>query len=123
MKKSSFIALIFGSVSIILFALGMCMALIPEWHALLPGIISGILGLVLGLITLLLWRKSQHKKPIHISGKTVFTAAVGTVGALTFGTGMWLCMALENILAGIPAGIAGILLLLCLIPLIKGIKE
>ena len=31
MKKSSFIAMVLGTVSLMLFALGMCMALIPEW--------------------------------------------------------------------------------------------
>ena len=31
MKKSSFVAVMLGTVSGMLFALGMCMALIPEW--------------------------------------------------------------------------------------------
>lgn len=31
MKKSSFAAMISGTASGVLFALGMCMALIPEW--------------------------------------------------------------------------------------------
>lgn len=30
MKKSSFVAMMLGTVSVVLFALGMCMALIPE---------------------------------------------------------------------------------------------
>ena len=33
MKKSSFAAMVLGTVSLMLFALGMCMALIPEWDA------------------------------------------------------------------------------------------
>ncbi|WP_240474523.1 hypothetical protein [Thomasclavelia saccharogumia] len=33
MKKSTFVATILGTVGGILFALGMCMALIPEWNA------------------------------------------------------------------------------------------
>ena len=33
MKKSSFVAMILGTIGGILFALGMCMALIPEWNA------------------------------------------------------------------------------------------
>lgn len=32
MKKSSFVALVLGTVSIVLFSLGVCMALIPEWN-------------------------------------------------------------------------------------------
>ena len=31
MKKSSFVAMLMGTISGVLFALGMCMALIPEW--------------------------------------------------------------------------------------------
>lgn len=36
MKKSSFAAMVLGTVSVVLFALGMCMALIPEWNAFMP---------------------------------------------------------------------------------------
>ena len=41
MKKSSFVAMVLGTVSVVLFALGMCMALIPEWNAFQPGIVVG----------------------------------------------------------------------------------
>lgn len=33
MKKSNFVAMILGTIGGILFALGMCMTLIPEWNA------------------------------------------------------------------------------------------
>lgn len=33
MKKSNFVAMILGTIGVILFALGMCMTLIPEWNA------------------------------------------------------------------------------------------
>ena len=123
MKKSSFVAMILGTVSGILFALGMCMALISEWDAFLQGIILGCVGLLLGLITLIVWRKMEHKAPIRISGKQVLTIAVGTIGVLSFGAGMCFGMVWENMIAGIIIGIVGILLLLSLIPLTKGIKE
>ena len=85
MKKSSFTALVLGTVSGVLFALGMCMALIPEWNALKQGIIFGVLGLILGLITVFVWRKMEHKAPINLSGKTILTVAVGIFGALALG--------------------------------------
>ena len=50
MKKSSFAAMVLGTVSVVLFALGMCMALIPEWNAFYPGIVFGCVGLLLGLV-------------------------------------------------------------------------
>ena len=123
MKKSSFTALVLGTVSGVLFALGMCMALIPDWNALKPGIFFGVLGLVLGVITLIIWRKMEHKAPIKVSGKTVLTVAVGIVGALALGVGMCFTMVWDKMVLGIIIGLAGIVILLCLIPLIKGIKE
>lgn len=48
MKKSSFVALLLGTVSGVFFALGMCMALIQEWNSFRPGVILGCAGLLLG---------------------------------------------------------------------------
>lgn len=75
MKKSHFVAMTLGTVSVVLFALGMCMALIPEWNAFRPGIIFGCVGLVLGLVTFFTWRKMEGKAPLHLSGKAVCTVA------------------------------------------------
>ena len=105
-----------------LFALGMCMALIPEWEAFQPGVIFGCVGLALGLVTVVVWRRMEHKEPIHISGKMVLTAAVAVIGALTLGVGMCMCMVWGRMAAGIAVGMAGIVILLCLIPLVRGIK-
>lgn len=123
MKKSSFVAMVLGTVSVVLFALGMCMATIPEWNAFRPGIIFGCVGLVLGLITLIIWRKMEHKQPIRMNGKTVLTVIVGAVGALALGVGMCFSMVWDKLVMGIVIGIVGIVVLLCLIPLTKGIKD
>lgn len=122
MKKSSFTALMLGTVSGVLFALGFCMALIPEWNAFKPGIVFGSVGLLLGLITYLLWRKMEHKNPIQISGKTLLTLLTGILGALTLGIGMCFSMVWGRLALGIGIGLAGIVILLCLIPLTQGIK-
>ena len=123
MKKSSFVAMVLGTVSGVLFALGMCMALIPEWNAFQPGIIFGCVGLVLSLITLIVWRRMEHKDPVRFSAKTVLTVIVGVVGALTLGVGMCFSMVWGKMIMGIAIGLVGIVVLLCLIPLTKGIKE
>lgn len=123
MKKSSFIAMVLGTISGVLFALGMCMALIPEWEAFKPGIVFGCIGLLLALVTLFTWRKMEHKEPIRISGKAILTIIVGIIGALALGIGMCFCMVWGKMIAGIIIGIVGIVILLCLIPLTKGIKE
>lgn len=123
MKKSSFVAMLMGTVSGVLFALGMCMALIPEWDAFRPGIVFGSVGLILGLITVLVWRRMERKAPIRISGKTLLAGAVGIAGALALGIGMCFCMVWDKMVVGIPIGLAGIVILICLIPLTKGLKE
>lgn len=122
MKKSNFVALILGTISGVFFALGMCMALLPEWGMRAQGTVCGVIGIVLGLITLFVWRKMEGKAPIKISGKLVGSILLGVVGALLLGVGMCLCMVFSKILLGIVVGIIGIVVLLMLIPLTKGIK-
>ncbi len=123
MKKSSFVALVLGTVSGMLFAIGMCMALLPDWNAFTEGVVFGVIGLILGSITLLVWRKMEKRAPIRITGRAVITIAVGIAGALLLGVGMCFCMVWEKMLVGIPVGMVGIVALLCLIPLTKGIKD
>ncbi len=122
MKKSSYFALVMGTVSGVMFALGMCMALVEEWAMLKEGAILGGIGLVLGLVTLLTWRRMTHKEPVRISGKTVAKILLGVMAALVLGIGMSLCLVLENYILGTVVGLVGILLLLGLIPLVKGLK-
>lgn len=122
MKKSTFTAMILGTMGGILFALGMCMALIPEWNALKQGVIMGTAGAVVLLITAVVWRKMEHKEPIKLSGKTIGAILIGIVGVLLFGVGMCLTMVWNHMAVGIMVGIMGIVVLLCLIPLLKGLK-
>ena len=122
MKKSNFVAMILGTIGGILFALGMCMALIPEWNAFNQGVVLGVIGAVVLLIMVLIWRKMENKSPVKLSGKMIGTVLLGIVGALTLGIGMCLTMVWSNMIIGIIVGIVGIILLLCLIPLTKGLK-
>ena len=122
MKKSSFVAMILGVVSTVLFALGMCMALLPEWNAFVEGVIFGAVGIVLGIITIFVWRKMENKGPLKLNGKTALTVLLGVVGALLLGVGMCFCMVWNNIVIGTLIGLVGIVALLSLIPVIRGIK-
>jgi len=122
MKKSTFAATILGTIGGILFALGMCMVLLPEWNARNQGIIMGVIGAVVLLIMVAVWRKMEHKEPIKISGKTIGTALIGITGTLLLGTGMCLTMVGGQMVIGIVAGVIGIVVLICLIPFIKGLK-
>lgn len=122
MKKSTFTAMILGTAGGILFALGMCMALIPEWNAFRPGVAMGVIGALVLLIMVLVWRKMENKNPIRVSGKTIGTVLFGILGALVFGVGMCLTMVWSNMIVGIVVGLVGIVMLLCLIPMTKGLK-
>lgn len=122
MKKSTFVAMILGTIGGILFALGMCMALIPEWNAFKPGVIMGVIGAIVLLIMVVVWRKMENKAPIKLSGKTIGATLIGIVGALLLGVGMCLTMVWGNMIVGIVVGIIGIVVLLCLIPFIKGLE-
>ena len=122
MKKSNFAALVLGTVSGVFFALGMCMALLPEWGMGNQGVVCGVIGIVLGLVTLAIWRKMEGKAPIQVSGKTLGTILLGGAGALVLGVGMCLSMVFGKMVIGIVIGIIGIVLLLMLIPLTKGLK-
>ena len=122
MKKSTLVAMILGTVGGVFFALGLCMALLPEWGMFNQGIACGVIGLVILLVDLLIWRRMEGKAPIHVTPKAVGTVVVGVLGALLLGVGMCLSMVFGNMVLGIAVGIAGIIVLLLLIPLAKGIR-
>ena len=122
MKKSSFVAMILGTVSGVLFALGMCMALLPEWNAFVEGIAFGAAAIVLGVITVFVWRKMENKGRLKLNKKTVLTVALGVLGSIVLGVGMCFCLVWENIVVGTLIGLVGIVALLSIIPVVKGIK-
>lgn len=122
MKKSNFVAMILGTIGMVFFALGMCMALIEEWGMFRQGIVAGVVGLVILLITLLVWRRMEGKEPIKLSGKTVGTVVLAIFGVLLLGVGMCFSMVFGKMVLGVVIGLVGIVALLMLIPLTKGLK-
>ena len=122
MKKSSFVALMLGTVSGVLFALGMCMTLLPEWNVFTEGIIFGSIGLVLGIITVLIWYKMEKKALPKMNAKNIFRTLYVIIALLLLGTGMSMCMVAGNIVWGTLVGLLGIVMLVALIPLVKGIR-
>lgn len=123
MKKENFVTLVMSTVGGLIFALGMCMALISEWNAFKPGVVMGIIGAVVLLAMVLVRRKMTGAPAIQVNGKTVGIIIYGIVGALVLGVGMCMTMVWEGLMIwGIVVGIVGIILLLGLIPMIKGIK-
>ena len=122
MKKSSFVALILGAVSGVLFALGMCMALLPEWNAFQEGVIFGGIGMLLSVVTFLVWCKMEGKTLPKCNGKNVFRTVYAIIAVLVLGVGMCMCLVWQLIVWGTLVGLLGIIMLIALIPMIKGIK-
>ena len=122
MKKSSFVAMILGTIGGILFALGMCMCLLPEWNAFNTGLILGCIGLVILLAMIVIYRKMEHKTPIVCSKKTILAIVLAIIGSIGLGVGMCLVIVWNHLISGITIGIIGIVLLLSIIPLVKGLK-
>ena len=123
MKKSNFVALILGTIGVVFFALGMCMCMLPEWGMFNQGVVAGVVGLVILLIALIVWRRMEGKAPIKLNAKTVGAILVGVLGALLLGVGMCLTMVFGKMILGIVVGLVGIVVLLMLIPLTRGIHD
>lgn len=122
MKKKDFVTLILSTIGGILFALGMCMALLPEWGVLNQGIVIGAIGLVVLLAMLLVRRKMVGKPAIVFNARAIGITLLGVIGAIVLGVGMCMTMIWNMMVPGIIVGIVGIVLLLCLIPVVKGLE-
>lgn len=123
MKKSNFVALVLSTIGTVFFALGMCMALIEDWGMFRQGVVCGVIGMVVLLAALVIWRRMEGKQPVRLDGKTLGTILVAVVGALLLGVGMCLSMVFELMVPGIVVGLVGIAALLMLIPLTRGLKD
>lgn len=122
MSKKDFVSLILSVTGGILFALGMCMALLPEWGAMTQGIVIGVIGLAVLLVMVMVRRRMDGRPAIVFSGKAIAITLFGIVAAVVFGVGMCMTMVWNMMVPGIAVGIIGIVLPLCLIPICKGLK-
>ena len=66
MKTSAFVNLIIGTIGGLLFALGMCMCLLPEWNAFGIGVVCTAIGFVSLLVqSIVAWIRSGRKIRIN----------------------------------------------------------
>lgn len=123
MSRKKFVTLLLGFIGGILFALGMCMCLISEWNAFLPGIAVGAAGVIV-LLILLIVRRRQQGKPAHFmecksngsdSPRDFWRFGLGGWNVHEYGMGR-----ADD--SGILVGILGLALLFFLIPLLRGLK-
>ena len=116
MKKENFYTLIFGVIGGLLFGIGMCMCLLPEWDAFTPGVVMAVIGGAVLLITFLVrcFVFGDHK--MKFNGKTFGKTVFGVFGAC-------MVMVFDGLMIpGILVGLVGLVLLLCLIPMCVGLK-
>lgn len=124
MEKKNFVTLVMAVIGGMLFSLGMCMCLLPEWGTFNEGVVCGVIGAVVLLITWLVYRKMSGKKPVKLNAKLVGKVIYGIFAAMVFGVGMSMVMAFDGMMIlGIIVGIVGIVLLLFLIPMCVGLKD
>lgn len=124
MEKKNFITLVLGTIGGLLFSLGMCMGLVTEWGLFNQGVVLGVIGAVVLLITAIVYRRMNGKKLGKINWKVVGKVLYGIIASLVLGIGMCMVMVFEGMMIpGIIVGIAGIVFLLFLIPMCLGLKD
>ena len=128
MKKETLLEIILGTIGGLVFAVGMCMCLIPEWDLFASGVVVAILGFIVLLCIIPVYR-SNHPKKEHapINWGIVFTWFVGIVGALVMGFGMSKVMvegpSKTDLLIGIITGIVGLLICVLNYPIYSYLKS
>ena len=123
MKKKDFVSLVFGIIGGLLFSIGMCMCLIPEWNTFDIGCVFGGIGAVILIALFFIRRYMSEKPPVKINWRMIKNISFGIFALLIFGAGMSMVLAFEGlIIQGIVVGIIGIILLMCLIPMTIGLK-
>ena len=128
MKKETLLELFLGTIGGLIFAIGMCMCLIPEWDLFKAGVVVAILGFIVLLCIIPVYRKN-HPKKAHapINWGIVFTWIIGIVGALIMGFGMSKVMVGDpsktDLLIGIITGIVGLLICVFNYPIYSYLKS
>lgn len=131
MKKETLLEIILGTIGGLVFAIGMCMCLIPEWNMFKTGVIISVIGFIILLGIIPVYKKSHPKKEHKpINWGIVITWTVGVVGSLIMGFGMSKIMVGEtstsDMIIGIITGVVGLIICVLNYPIyayIKGNKE
>ena len=121
MSKKNYITLVTGILGVMIFGLGLCMCLLPEWNAFKQGVVVAAIGAVMLIILFAARRRMDGKPAIKLNARAIGIAAYSVFSSLVMGTGMCLIMVWGKMIGGIIVGLFGIMLLLGLIPMIKGL--
>jgi len=129
MKKGTLLEIILGTIGGLVFAIGMCMCLIPEWNLFITGVVVSIIGFIILLCIIPIYRKEHPKK---VSNKKadlglVLTWIIGVVGALIMGFGMSKIMVGSpekmDLIIGMVTGVVGLLICVLNYPIYSYLKS
>ncbi len=129
MKKETLLEIILGTIGGLIFAIGMCMGLIPEWDMLGAGIVVGIIGFIILLCIIPVHRKSHPKKikeKKEVDWGLVATWSIGVIGSLVMGFGMSRIMVGDaskiDMIIGLITGVVGLIVCVLNYPIYSYIK-
>ena len=129
MKKSTLLEIILGTIGGLVFAIGMCMCLIPEWDLFTAGVVVSIIGFIILLCIIPIYRKEHPKK---VSNKKIdlgllLTWLIGIVGSLIMGFGMSKIMVDSpekiDMIIGMVTGVIGLLICVLNYPIYSYLKS
>jgi len=129
MKKDTLLEIILGTIGGLVFAIGMCMALVEDWDMLVPGIVTGVIGFIILLCIIPVYRKTHPKKVSNkkIDFGIVLTFVVGIVGSLIMGFGMSKIMVdtpdKMDLIIGMITGVVGLLICVLNYPIYSYLKS
>jgi len=130
MKKETLLEIILGTIGGLIFAIGMCMCLIPEWNMFTAGVAIAIIGFIILLCIIPVYRKEHPKKNTEkrpIDWGLVTTWTVGIVGSLIMGFGMSKIMvgnaSTSDMIVGLITGVVGLVICVLNYPIYAYIRS
>ena len=130
MKKETLLEIILGTVGGLVFAIGMCMCLIPEWNMFKTGVVVAVVGFIILLCIIPVYKSSHPKKSRGnrpINWGIVLTWTVGVVGSLIMGFGMSKILvgnaSTSDMIVGLITGVVGLVICVLNYPVYAYIKS
>ena len=128
MKKETLLEIILGTTGGLIFSIGLCMCLIPEWNLFKSGVVVSIIGFIVLLCIIPIYKKGKPKKESKkVDLGIVLTFIIGIIGSLIMGFGMSKVMVGNpeaiQLVIGIVIGVIGLLICVLNYPIYSYIKS